>query len=198
VNNRLTEVLGSGKVCRVATPFRALGFSVVELLVAVAVLALLGTVAAPRLMAFRMCVAQSEAKADLGFIAGAERAYFAEHETYTDDLGLLKIVISGAPRYLYGFTSDVLPAPSGRNDTAELRAAGGGAYGTSRMVDAFGVILSEGDLPAALVTANSFCVGAVGRSDLDPTLDRWTMTGDGVIVHAAIPAIDDIENRLQP
>ena len=160
------------------------GFSLIELMVAVAIVGVLATIAIPRLMSYRVRALQSEAKAHLGFIAKGERAYFAERDAYTDDLALLNISISGAPRYLYGFTTDALPAASGRNDTAKLKATGGGgSYDTAHMVDGFGVLLAESDLPTAPVTKETFLIGAVGNADTDPTLDQWTMDSDGIMAN---------------
>lgn len=174
------------------TRARTQGFSLIELMVTVAIIGVLATVAIPRMLSYRVRALQAEAKTHLGFIAKAERSYFAERDAYTDDLGLLTIGIVGSPRYLYGFTSDALPAPSGRNDTAKLRATGGGGYSTVQMVDAFGVLLAESDLPAAPVTATGFRIGAVGNADGDPTLDQWTLDSDGILVNH----VSDLDDRL--
>ena len=162
---------------------RAHGFSLIEMLVTVAIIGLLTTIAVPRLTAYRVRAVQSEAKTNLAFMAKGEHAYFAEHDAYTDDLGAISVAISGAPRYLYGFTTDATPASSGRNDTAELKASGGGSYETVHMIDAFGVLLGQGALPSAPVTATTFVVGAVGNADFDPALDQWTIDDGGILTN---------------
>jgi type II secretory pathway pseudopilin PulG len=153
------------------------------MMVTVAIVGVLTTIAIPRVMSYRVRALQSEAKTHLGFIAKGEHAYYAERDAYTDDLGALSVEINGAPRYLYGFTTDATPKPSGRNDTAELKAAAGGSYDTVQMIDAFGVLLSQSDLPTAPVTATSFRLGAVGNADFDPVLDQWTIDEDGILIN---------------
>ena len=154
---------------------RTRGFTLLELMVVIALIGLLITLAMPNLFRYRMRALRSEVKVGLRSLARSELAWMADRGTFTDDLQRLGWTPSGAPRYLYGFTSDEVPAPSGRNDTAEL----GGDYRTHLMVDAFGNPLTESDLPPSVVTPTSFTAGAVANLDADATLDRWTVNDSG-------------------
>jgi hypothetical protein len=76
-----------------------------------------------------------------------------------------------------------MPAPSGRNDTAELRASGAGSYRTHLMVDGFGNPLTDSSLPPSTVANLAFTIGAAGNLDDDPTLDQWTLDDSGTMTH---------------
>ena len=58
------------------------GFSLVELMAAVAVVAILVSLALPRYRAFIARARTSEAKTNLGIIYGLQQTYKAEFETY--------------------------------------------------------------------------------------------------------------------
>ncbi len=157
----------------------ARGFTLMELLIVLALMAILMTLAMPQLVAYRGRTVQAEAKNQLVSLAKAEHAFFAEQGTYTDDLRRVGWTIEGQPAYIYGFTSDGLPVASGRNDTAELRASGADRFHTTRMIDCVGIPLTEGRLPEALVVRTAFVIGAAGNLDRDMTLDRWLLASDG-------------------
>ena len=164
----------------------ATGFTLVELMVVAAIIGILTTVAVPNFVGFWARSRRAEAQTALSSIAKTERAYFAEHDSYTDDLSQLGFTSTGTPHYLYGFTTDAVPAPSGLNDTAKLRAAGGGGfYSVALMIDAFGSPLSDADLPPSPVSKAAFKVGAVANLDRDPTLDTWTFDNNGLMVNVS-------------
>lgn len=159
---------------------RRLGFSLIELMISLGIIGILATLAIPRFLGYRIRAMQSEVKANLGGLKNAEAAFYAEHNTFTDDLSKLAWRPDGSPRYLYGFTSDGVPDASGMNDTAELAAAGVGLYATQQMVIELGVPLTDADLPTATATAGAYTFGAAGNLDPDASLDRWTISEAGI------------------
>ncbi len=166
------------------------GFSLVEVMVVLGITSVLVTLAVPRFMLYRSRAAQAEVKANLGALMRSEQAYLSEYSTFTDDLSRLAWAPEGAPRYIYGCTSDQVPAASGLNDTAELAAAGYGSFRSTSMTDAFGNPLAQSDLPPATAAAQSIKVGAAGNIDDDATLDQWTFDSDGDFIHLS----DDVAN----
>ncbi len=167
------------------------GFTLVELMISLGIIGILASIAIPRFIGYRMRASQTEAKLNLGSIVRSEAIYFAETNSYTDDLSVLAWRPEGSPRYLYGFQSDAVPAPSGANDTAELAASGKGTYSTSLMRAAGGVPLVDADLPVACgVTRSGFLAGAVANLDADPTLDGFTIDERGVLTLLQADASD--------
>ena len=151
------------------------GFSLIELMVVVAIMGILVTMATPKLMAYRARSARAEVMANLGAVRSVLETHMSEKGFFTDNLSKLGFAPSGHPRYIYGFTSDAQPSASGRNDTAEIAASG---FTTDQMINAAGFPLSEGDLPTSIVTKTTFRIGAAGNIDQDPTLDQWYLDRD--------------------
>ena len=58
------------------------GFTLVELMIVVAIIGILAAIAIPNFLQFRLKAKTSEAKSNLGAIRSTEVAYFAEWDTY--------------------------------------------------------------------------------------------------------------------
>lgn len=58
------------------------GFTLIELMIVVAIIGILSAIAIPNFLAFRMKAKASEAKSNLGSIRTCEEAYKTEHEAY--------------------------------------------------------------------------------------------------------------------
>lgn len=161
---------------------RLRAFTLIELMIVLVIIGILATIAIPQYFSFRSKTMQSEVKANFAAVHRAQVAYYSENNSYTDDLKDLAWRPVGNPRYLYGFTSDAFPAPSGRNDTAELAAASvNPEYSTINMVSAPGIPLTDGDLPAgSSVDGGAFRFGAVANLDSDPELDLWEVSQTNV------------------
>ena len=103
------------------------GFTLIELMIVVAIIAVLSVLAVPGLMKSLAKAKRAEAYINLGSLAMAEKAYFAEHGVYTADLGDLGWKPEGAYNYTYGFNGS-----EGKNNfvgklktpSAELKGAG--------------------------------------------------------------------------
>lgn len=149
------------------------GFTLIELMIVMAITSILASFAVPQFMNFRGKAERAEAKASLGAIFRAEKTLVGEINSYTDSLVKLQWEPEGAPRYIVGFTSDAVPSSSGINDSAELGAVRG--FSTKNMIGAFGLPLVEGDLPVAVVSKEAFTIGAAGNIDGDADLDQWVL-----------------------
>jgi len=161
---------------------RSSGFTLIELMIVVAIIGILAAIAIPNFLKFQCKSKQSEAKTNLSGIFTAEKAFFGEYNTYGTDLISVNWQPDGSPLYVYGF-SGTFPAGSvagitgydgARNDTADV-AVSSGRYSILKMKDLAGASLAGGNLPTTTLTGQLFTAGAAGDVDTDPAvlLDTW-------------------------
>ncbi len=87
------------------------GFSLVELMVAVAIAGVLAVVAAPRYSDLIDKVRMGNAKALLGAFYTAEKIFYAEYESYSTRLDAIGFSPDGAVYFNIGFRNDFPPPP---------------------------------------------------------------------------------------
>lgn len=167
------------------------GFTLIELMIVVAIISLLAAMAIPNYLRFQCKSKQAEVKAGLGALAASETNFFAEHNTYGTDLVFVNWEPEGAPLYLYGFKGGQvwpataplnLPAYDGTRSNTSLPAvyndaSGNPRYRTTHMIDLVGNPLTEADLPPTACDSATFVLGAVADIAPNPgggALDRWT------------------------
>ena len=163
------------------------GFTLIELMIVVAIIGILASLAIPNFLKFQCRAKQSEAKGALSGMFTAEKAFFGEYNTYGTDLISISWNPDGAPVYLYGtavtFPSGSvsgLPSFSGaRNTTLDPSVIGSPRrYNTGKMKNLAGIALTSADLPSTALSGASFTIGAAG--DISPKtgstlVDRWTI-----------------------
>lgn len=82
------------------------GFSLIELMIVVAIIGILAAIAAPNYSKFQLRAKQSEAKSSLAALYSAEKAFYAEYSTYQDRLNVAGYVPEGSANYNVGFAND--------------------------------------------------------------------------------------------
>jgi type IV pilus assembly protein PilA len=129
------------------------GFTLIELMIVVAIIGILAAIAIPNFLRFQAKSKQSEAKTNLGGIFTAETSYFAENNAFAD-LGVISWApIGSSVRYAYAVTTGGVTL----GDNAALNVAAAQALGSIDNVNF------------------TFVAAAAGNIDTDGTIDTWTM-----------------------
>ncbi len=112
------------------------GFTLIELMIVVAIIGILAAIAIPNFMNYQCKAKQAEAKSNLGNIRTMEEAYFAENDTYDVDQSKIGFALkdAAAAKYTYtitaatatGFTAQAVAKAqtNGKNDTWTMTQTG--------------------------------------------------------------------------
>jgi prepilin-type N-terminal cleavage/methylation domain-containing protein len=128
------------------------GFTLIELMIVVAIIAILAAIAIPNFMSFLAKTKRSEAKYNLEAIHKAEISWFGENDFFSNSFNQIRWRPDGT---IYYYTFSVGTELFGKGE-----ALPGGAPVT----------------PGA--TTNSFSACAWGSIDSDPTVDFWYVSED--------------------
>ena len=141
------------------------GFTLIELMVTVAILGILSAIAIPSFLQYQARARQTEAKISLGAIYLLEVTYFVEVGRY-GSIGEIRYTLAGGSNR-YTFRSGAAGAAGGPN--ANVVALGS----TQDTINAGnGPIVPEG-VTAAMCSFTGFTATAAGNIDADVALDQW-------------------------
>ena len=143
------------------------GFTLIELMIVVAIIGILAAIAIPNFLKFQAKSKQSEAKTNLKGIYTAQTGYFGENNRY-DHFGAINWEPVGAARYQFVLASTVSGTLDNTHKGNASVATGGETWGSST--------------PA--YDNNSFTAGAAGNVDNDADLDCWTITDGNVLTNS--------------
>ena len=79
----------------------AKGFTLIELMIVLAIVAVLAAMAISIFSGYDCIAKQSEAKSSLSTIYKSQAAYFSEHGTYSTSLSAINFSLKGNPLYTY-------------------------------------------------------------------------------------------------
>ncbi|TAL10350.1 MAG: prepilin-type N-terminal cleavage/methylation domain-containing protein [Nitrospirae bacterium] len=134
------------------------GFTLVELIIIVTIVAILAAIAIPNFMSYRAKARQTEAKVGLGGLHTSAMAYAAEQNTFiVSPLALLGFQLAGASGYDFYY--------GGTTPSLKVMPASGGASAPCSVAP------TVAPLPA--MSTSGFTAAAIGNIDVDVTCDEW-------------------------
>ena len=140
------------------------GFTLIELMIVVAIIGILAAIAIPNFLKFQAKSKQSEAKTNLKGVYTAETAYFGENNDYGGFDSVNWEPVGSKFYYHYTLTGAV----TGVNSTEK------GADMTGTTANWTG---NSGSSPSLTTgSTDAFTAGAVGNIDSDTTTDCWIIT----------------------
>lgn len=177
------------------------GFSLVELMIVVAIIGLLSAIGVPQYQKFQARARQSEAKAALGALYSAESSFQAEWNQFSVDLRNIGFGVTGANlRYKTGFdaatctgySAATAPAEAAANNVSTQGCAVGVACpaGTISVGAIFLAAAITPAVPAAAdctaTTFTAFSVGDPKNTPLTTGADTWSITNTKIVRNVTV------------
>lgn len=184
------------------------GFTLVELMIVVAIIGILAAIAVPNYQKYQAKARQTEVKLNLASAHTALQAFMTENSSYTACLSQIGVAPGAGNRYYaFGFNSvgsgcgpnggtactayawtisgsgaTVAASCTAGADTTYYNATVAVATGGSAATPAQG---TGTDLPPNNVSSTSFTLGAAGRISNGGAIDKWTMTDQKSLVNVS-------------
>jgi len=144
------------------------GFTLIELMIVVAIIGILAAIAIPNFLKFQAKSKQSEAKTNLKAIFTAETSYFGEENTFGYLAAVNYIPVGTPSKMIYAFSVDQGEAPP----TVGAAPPAGADWTNCGLTDADGDGKYE-----------SFSAAANGNIDNDTDVDIWYINDVNVLVN---------------
>jgi type IV pilus assembly protein PilA len=174
------------------------GFSLVELMVVVAIIGVLATIAVPNYLKFQAKAKQANAKSELTGIFTAEKTFFTEYNSYHASLPYIGyvpegITTSGTPACPSAIATGVIRYyESGFAAIAPAAAVGGtvftcGSTTAGNYNNVYPASTAPGGTAVATpaVAATTFLARSRGKISNTANVDEWTINQDRALLNRA-------------
>lgn len=171
------------------------GFSLVELMVVVAIIGILATVAIPSVNKYMAKARQTEAKTNLASLYSANKAFSVEYNGFGTHFGIIGYSPEGQMRYNVGFaTPSTYPgyynSLGWTGSLTNTLSAAQGYCGTTSMSNNCQMLVEASGmtLPGSSATNTNFVAGAASSLIKGATLtDQWTIDQAKVVRNVQTP-----------
>jgi type IV pilus assembly protein PilA len=159
------------------------GWTLVELMIVVAVLGIVAAIAVPNFLRYQAQSRQSEAKSNLAGIFASEAAFFGENSRFSAFSEIGFSLAGSANRYTYRTMRTTVAGGVVSAGPVEALNAGIGTPTADNMTVGAGGA-------GAVSSGQGFTATATGNLDNDPTIDQWHV--NDLKQNLATPDINDV------
>lgn len=161
------------------------GFTLIELMIVVAIIGILAAIAIPNFIKFQARAKTSEAKTNLKAVYTAQRAYFQEKDTYSDLVSQIGFTPERNNRYSYELNSGA-SNPFVRNTGAREELVGDETGYSADEFKNYTTHAHSGAFAAVVPSSTGlFTAVAAGNIDNDSGIDEWSISSENRVAGAS-------------
>lgn len=158
---------------------RQCGFTLIEMMVVVAIIGILTVIAIPNFLRYQAQTRQAEAKTNLGGIFVAELAYYGENSRFGSFSEIIYSLTGLSNRYTYrSGAAGAAGGPSSGTENIDLHSA------------SMGITAAENSVVPAQNSHFGFTATATANLDTDATIDQWHV--NDLKSNLKVPDISDV------